>query len=76
MHILMLHIGNMRNSFICIYPEDQNLFNALQSTICYSQYLMQKPVRTEISKSASLSTTYTQIMQIGELISYSYSYSY
>lgn len=34
MHILTLHIGNMRNSFICICPEDQNLFHALHGTIC------------------------------------------
>lgn len=59
MHILILLIGNMRNSCICIYSEDQHLFNALHGTICYSQYLLQKPIRTEISKSASLSILHT-----------------
>ena len=64
--MLMSHAGTTKNSFIHIYLEDQNLFNAFHGTVCYCQYLMQKLTRTEISKSASLSTTYSQIMQVGD----------
>lgn len=72
----MLHAETMKNSFIHIYLEDQNLFNAFHGLVCFSQYLMQKLTRTENSKSASLSTTYTQIKQAGDLISFSDSNSY
>lgn len=74
--MLMSHVGTMKNSFIHTYLEDQNFFNAFHGLVCYSQYLIQKLRRAEISKSASLSTTYTQVTQAGDFISYSESYSY
>lgn len=69
----MSHAGTVKNSFIHIYLEDQNSFNAFHGTVYCSQYLTQK-ITTQISKSTSLRTTHIQILQAGDLISYSDSY--